>query len=56
MNENYTHDPICKMYILKEKAAQTLNYENIDYWFCSEECKKIFEAEPDRYKKNTTNY
>ncbi len=42
-------DPVCGMQIEPEKAAAKVEYQGQPYWFCSESCRKKFEAQPARY-------
>jgi Cu+-exporting ATPase len=45
-------DPICGMAVDPERAAaagRTSEHEGRTYWFCADECKKRFDAEPARY-------
>jgi Cu+-exporting ATPase len=34
-------------------APATTEYEDDTYYFCSEECKRKFEADPERYVSRT---
>ena len=40
-------DPVCKMDI--DEGSATADYEGDRYYFCSEECKRRFSADPERY-------
>jgi YHS domain-containing protein len=42
-------DPVCGMMIERESAAGSTAYESQDVFFCSEECRRDFEADPGRY-------
>ncbi len=42
-------DPVCGMQIEPERAAAKVEYQGQTYWFCSESCRKKFEAQPARY-------
>ncbi len=42
-------DPVCGMQIEPEQATGKTEYEGQTYWFCSESCRKKFEAQPARY-------
>ncbi len=44
-------DPVCGMQIEQEKAAATLEYRGVRYWFCSEACRKRFEQDPAKYAR-----
>ena len=41
-------DPICGMEVDEEDAPTTM-YKETEYAFCSEDCKNIFEANPEKY-------
>jgi RND family efflux transporter MFP subunit len=45
-------DPICGMEVDEQRAAavgRTSEYEGATYFFCADECKEQFDAEPARY-------
>lgn len=42
-------DPVCDMEIDESEAAATAEYEDDTYYFCSEQCKDRFLADPERY-------
>ena len=44
-------DPVCGMQIDSEKAAGKSEYQGQTYYFCSEDCKKSFDANPKQYVK-----
>lgn len=44
-----TVDPVCGMTVEEKESAQTSEYNNEIYFFCSAGCRKNFEKEPDRY-------
>ncbi|MGB9773032.1 MAG: YHS domain-containing protein [Bacteroidota bacterium] len=41
-------DPVCGME-LKGGSALKVEYQNQTYFFCSNDCKMRFEAEPSKY-------
>ncbi len=41
-------DPICKMEVLKTDSL-TVNYNNKDYYFCSENHRNLFLKSPQKY-------
>ena len=47
-------DPICGMEIDKASAASRITYMGQTYYFCSEECKKIFKVTPQEVIKNAS--
>ena len=40
-------DPVCGMQIDQAKAAGKSDYRGKTYYFCSDHCKKTFDANPD---------
>lgn len=42
-------DPVCGMVIDEETAEFKVEYEGETYYFCIEDCKKMFENYPDNY-------
>jgi P-type Cu+ transporter len=46
---NMDRDPVCQMDVEKSSAVATAQYRGETFYFCSEECKKKFEADPERY-------
>lgn len=42
-------DPVCGMTIDKASAKGKSEYEGKTYYFCSDGCKKKFDAEPKKY-------
>jgi P-type Cu+ transporter len=42
-------DPVCGMMIEVEDAAGSTTYESHDVYFCSDQCRRDFEADPARY-------
>ncbi len=42
-------DPVCGMDVEKETAAATSVYQGQVYYFCSDGCKKTFDAAPSAY-------
>ena len=43
-------DPVCGMEVDKETAAATSQYMGRTIYFCSEECKQKFDANPAAYE------
>lgn len=46
-------DPVCGMTIDSVTAAGVSKYEGRTFYFCSEECKRLFDADPSRYAGTT---
>ena len=44
-------DPVCGMSVDTNKAAGTSSYQGKTYYFCSQDCKKEFDEEPEQYTK-----
>ena len=45
------HDPVCGMNIDKKDAAGSSRYKGRIYYFCNINCKKKFDAAPEKYLK-----
>jgi Cu+-exporting ATPase len=48
-----TNDPVCGMRIEQSRAEFQTQFGGQKYFFCSDECRKEFEAEPDAYVEAT---
>jgi P-type Cu+ transporter len=44
-----TTDPVCGMEIEADDAVAQSSYEGETYYFCSTECKKKFDQDPELY-------
>jgi YHS domain-containing protein len=44
-----TRDPVCGMKVDDNRAEFQTQFAGKKYFFCSDECRKEFEAEPDAY-------
>jgi P-type Cu+ transporter len=44
-----TRDHVCDMDVDEKTAAARLEYEGDTYYFCSEQCKNKFAADPESY-------
>lgn len=44
-------DVVCGMQVDPNKAAGRSEYQGKTYYFCSETCKKKFDATPDQFVK-----
>ena len=45
-------DPVCGMELTPANAAATSEYDGQTYYFCSLDCKKSFDKEPEKYLVN----
>lgn len=43
------HDPVCKMEVKEGDAQYTSAQQGTSYYFCSADCKREFDAQPDKY-------
>ena len=43
-----TRDPVCGQ-LVEVEAAQTASFDGKAYYFCAEQCLKLFEADPGKY-------
>jgi YHS domain-containing protein len=46
-------DPVCGMEVTPVSAAAQSEYEGVAFYFCSEDCKKEFDADPLQYVDET---
>lgn len=42
-------DPVCGMTVEESEAPFRLEHEGRTYYFCSQDCKEEFEANPEDY-------
>jgi YHS domain-containing protein len=47
--ENVVLDPVCGMRLNRAHAPAETEYQGVKYYFCVEDCRRKFLAEPDRY-------
>jgi len=47
-------DPVCGMQLDPGQIEAQASYEGQRYDFCSEECRRLFEANPQQYLNATT--
>lgn len=48
--DDKTHiDPVCGMDVDEDQAAGNSRHEGQKYYFCSDECKRTFDADPAEY-------
>ncbi len=48
-----TRDHVCQMDVDEDDAVATSYYEGDQYYFCSDDCKQRFDADPERYVSRT---
>ncbi|MGH3041231.1 MAG: YHS domain-containing protein [Gaiellaceae bacterium] len=46
-------DPVCKMEVNPAAAEAQSEYQGQTFYFCSTECKRSFDANPERYIDET---
>jgi Cu+-exporting ATPase len=46
-------DPVCKMEVNPASAEAQSEYEGQTFYFCSAECKRKFDANPQQYLDDT---
>ncbi len=44
-----TKDPVCGMNVDENKSEFQTQFEGKKYYFCSEDCKQEFEADPEEF-------
>ena len=42
-------DPVCGMMVDPDSAAASATHESREFFFCSDECRSMFEADPEVY-------
>ncbi len=42
-------DPVCGMSVDETEAADTSNFGGKTYYFCSADCKSVFDETPEQY-------
>ncbi|MBI4285393.1 MAG: ATP-binding cassette domain-containing protein [Chloroflexi bacterium] len=47
------HDPVCGMALEDYKAAAVSRYKDRTYYFCAPGCKRVFDADPEKYVGKT---
>jgi YHS domain-containing protein len=46
-------DPVCGMEVTPVSAAAQSEFEGVTFYFCSEDCKRQFDADPTTYVDET---
>jgi Cu+-exporting ATPase len=47
--------PVCGMEMESEDVASETNHEGKSYYFCSDECRTKWDANPERYVRETAS-
>lgn len=47
-----TKDPVCGMNVDENQAPYQSQYGGTKYSFCSEQCKKEFDRQPEQYARS----
>lgn len=42
-------DPVCGMQVDDQKATAKSQFQGTNYYFCSDECKRKFDQQPQQY-------
>lgn len=48
-----TKDPVCGMVVDPAKAVVTTVYKEKTYYFCTSDCKSVFERGPEKFVDQT---
>jgi Cu+-exporting ATPase len=48
-------DPVCGMEVDPAQATERSTYAGRDFFFCSRECREIFDQDPHRYLPEATD-
>ncbi len=46
-------DPVCGMVVSRNQTTESARYRGDTFYFCSAECRRKFEANPERYAQRT---
>lgn len=46
-------DPVCKMQVDEQTASVSSSYKGQTYYFCTEGCRQIFDADPEKFLQTT---
>jgi YHS domain-containing protein len=50
------HDPVCRIHLTPDEATVRANYRGMTYYFCSEECRRIFLENPEAIRKEEVQW
>ncbi|MBC8440908.1 MAG: YHS domain-containing protein [Deltaproteobacteria bacterium] len=53
-NKQNHKDPVCGMDVSSENNSITAIWNNQTYYFCAQNCRKIFEKSPEAYQKESS--
>lgn len=42
-------DPVCGMEVDETKPPAQTEYDGVRYYFCSQNCRNVFEEDPEEY-------
>jgi YHS domain-containing protein len=48
-------DPVCKKHVSLSQTAASFDYHSETVYFCSTECEKKFEKDPDGYMRGMSD-
>jgi YHS domain-containing protein len=48
-NMDRVQDPVCGMMVDPDTAAARVTHESREFFFCSDECRRAFQADPEVY-------
>ncbi|HXH81762.1 MAG TPA: YHS domain-containing protein [Candidatus Tectomicrobia bacterium] len=46
-------DPVCGMEVREQQAAGQAQHQGRTYYFCSTDCQRQFQNDPERYARQT---
>ncbi len=49
---NINIDPVCGMAVDSGRSVLTASYQEQNFYFCAEACRKAFELDPEQYLKS----
>lgn len=42
-------DPVCGMEVNESNPPAKTEYDGVNYYFCSQNCRSVFEGDPEEY-------
>lgn len=52
---NPVRDPVCSMQIDPKSTSARMEYEGTTYYFCSQDCMKLFKSYADKFIKSAND-